>query len=38
MIHTSKQLKDLVRNLRKGNRIKAQILNRNYMMELILER
>ena len=38
MIHTSKQLKDLVRNLSKGNSMQAQILIRNYMMERFLER
>ena len=38
MIHTPKQLKDLVRNLSKGNSMQAQILIRNYMMERFLER
>lgn len=33
MIHTSKQLKDLVRNLTKGNSSQAQIVMRNYIME-----
>ncbi len=38
MIHTSRQLKDLVRNLSKGNSTKAQIIIRNYVMERFLER
>jgi predicted nucleotidyltransferase component of viral defense system len=38
MIHTSRQLKALVRNLSKGNSAKAQIIIRNYMMERFLER
>lgn len=38
MIHTPKQLKDLVRNLSSGNSMQAQILIRNYMMERFLER
>lgn len=38
MIRTSKQLKDLIRNLSKKNAADAQILMRNYMMERFLER
>lgn len=38
MIHTSMQLKSLVRNLSKGDSAKAQIIIRNYMMERFLER
>jgi predicted nucleotidyltransferase component of viral defense system len=38
MIHTSRQLKALVRNLSRGNCIKAQIIIRNYVMERFLER
>lgn len=38
MIHTSRQLKALVRNLSKGNSMQAQILIRNYIMERFLER
>lgn len=38
MIRTSKQLKDLIRNLSKKNSADAQILMRNYMMERFLER
>ena len=38
MIHTSRQLKALVRNLSKGNSAKAQIIIRNYVMERFLER
>lgn len=38
MIKTSKQLKDLIRNLSKKNSDDAQILLRNYMMERFLER
>jgi predicted nucleotidyltransferase component of viral defense system len=38
MIHTSRQLKALVRNLAKGDSIKAQIIIRNYVMERFLER
>lgn len=38
MIRTSKQLKDLIRNLSKKNATDAQILMRNYMMERFLER
>lgn len=38
MIHTAKQLKDLVRNLAKKHSADAQLLMRNYMMERLLER
>lgn len=38
MIKTSRQLKDLVRNLSGGNSTKAQIIIRNYVMERFLER
>lgn len=38
MIHTSRQLKALVRNLSKGDSTQAQILIRNYIMERFLER
>lgn len=38
MIKTSKQLKDLIRNLSKKNSADAQVLLRNYMMERFLER
>ncbi len=38
MIKTSKQLKDLIRNLSKKNAADAQLLMRNYMMERFLER
>lgn len=38
MIHTSRQLKALVRNLSKGNSMQAQIMIRNYIMERFLER
>ena len=38
MIHTSNQLKVLVRNMSKGNSMQAQIIIRNYMMERFLER
>lgn len=38
MIHTSRQLKDLVRNMSKGDSAKAQIIIRNYIMERFLER
>ncbi len=38
MIHTSRQLKALVRNMSKGNSAKAQIIIRNYVMERFLER
>jgi len=33
MIHTSSQLKALVRNISKGDSTKAQIIIRNYVME-----
>ena len=38
MIHTSRQLKALVRNMSKGDSAKAQIIIRNYVMERFLER
>lgn len=38
MIHTSRQLKALVRNISKGDSMQAQILIRNYIMERFLER
>lgn len=38
MIRTSKQLKDLIRNLSKEKSANAQLLMRNYMMERLLER
>ena len=38
MIHTSRQLKDLVRNLARNTGIEAHILIRRYMMERLLER
>ncbi len=38
MIHTSRQLKALVRNRSNGNSVKAQIIIRNYVMERFLER
>lgn len=38
MIHTSRQLKALVRNISKGDSVKAQIIIRNYVMERFLER
>lgn len=38
MIHTSRQLKALVRDLSKGNSTKTQIIIRNYVMERFLER
>ncbi len=38
MIHTSKQLKDKVRNLTLGDNDKAKMLIRNFMMERFLER
>lgn len=38
MIHTSKQLKDKVRNISKGDNNIAQALIRNFMMERFLER
>lgn len=38
MIHTSRQLKALVRNCSNGNSAKAQTIIRNYIMERLLER
>lgn len=38
MIHTSRQLKALVRNRSHGNSVKAQTIIRNYIMERLLER
>lgn len=38
MIKTSKQLKDLIRNMAKDTAADAQLLLRNYMMERFLER
>lgn len=38
MITNSRQLKDLVRNISKGDSVKAQTIIRNYMMERFLER
>ena len=38
MIHTSRQLKALVRNISKGDNRKAQVIIRNYVMERFLER
>jgi predicted nucleotidyltransferase component of viral defense system len=38
MIHTSNQLKALVRNMSKGDSAKAQVIIRNYVMERFLER
>ena len=38
MIHTSKQLKDKVRNLSLGDNDKAKMMIRNFMMERFLER
>ena len=38
MIRTSRQLKDLVRNMAKGDSGKSQLLIRNYAMERFLER
>ena len=38
MIHLSKQLKDLIRNLSKEVGIEAHVLIRKYMMERFLER
>lgn len=38
MIHTSRQLKALVRNRANGDSAKAQIIIRNYIMERLLER
>jgi predicted nucleotidyltransferase component of viral defense system len=38
MIHTSVQLKALVRNMSKGDSTKAQVIIRNYVMERFIER
>lgn len=38
MIHSSKQLKDLIRNLSKEVGIEAHVMIRKYMMEQFLER
>lgn len=38
MIHTSKQLKDLIRNQAEKKKIEAHVLMRSYMMERLLER
>lgn len=38
MIHSSRQFKDLIRNLAKDKKIEAHVLMRNYMMERFLER
>lgn len=38
MVHTSRQLKDLVRNLSKSSGMEAHVLIRRYMMERLLER
>ncbi|MEA5048173.1 MAG: nucleotidyl transferase AbiEii/AbiGii toxin family protein [Eubacteriales bacterium] len=38
MIHTSRQLKALVRNIAKGDSAKAQVIIRNYVTERFLER
>ncbi len=38
MIHTSRQLKDLIRNLSRSTGIEAHVLIRRYMMERLLER
>lgn len=38
MIHTSKQLKDKVRNISKGDNNIAKVLIRNFFMERFLER
>ena len=38
MIHTSKQLKDLVRNMTRSTGVEAHVLLRKYMMERLLER
>ncbi len=38
MIKSSRQLRDLVRNLSEGKKADAQILMSNYMMERFLER
>jgi len=38
MIRTARQLKDLIRNMAKGNSAKSLIIMRNYVMERFLER
>ena len=38
MIHSSRQLKDLIRNLSKSTGVDTYILMRQYMMERSLER
>ena len=38
MIHTTRQLKDLVKNMAKGNSTRSLIIMRNYIMERFLER
>lgn len=38
MIKSSRQLKDLIRNMAKGDSGKSQLLIRNYAMERFLER
>jgi predicted nucleotidyltransferase component of viral defense system len=38
MIHTSTQLKALVRNMSKGDSTRAQVIIRNYVMERFIER
>ncbi len=38
MIHTSRQLKDLVRNMTKSDSAKSQIIIRDYVMKRFLER
>lgn len=38
MIHTSRQLKDLVRNLSKETGIEAHVLIRKFIVERFLER
>lgn len=38
MIRTSRQLKDLVRNISRGDNAKAMTLIRNFVMERFLER
>ena len=38
MIHSSRQLKDLVRNMSERTGVEAHVLIRKYMMERFLER
>jgi len=38
MIRTSRHLKDLVRNMAKGNNTRSLLIMRNYVMERFLER